>query len=364
MRRRHIFPWKAIRRCVMFLTTLCIIPVLLVLLVTTDQYLRPIRINSLSYLGESDLDNETASHVRHTMQLINMADMEEKMEARREQLHETCHKLGLDVPGNDSLHKPNPWEFLVNRQFKIVWCNVFKVASSSWMYNFNIMAGYSPTYLKRSKLVPLNLARKKYLRPSWPELREALNDSISFLIVRHPLERLLSAYRDKLQFALPFTPHQKLGYQIILKYRLGAKKGLKLNKVRWPTFQEFVRYLIDSHKQGYPLDMHWTPITQFCTPCMVSFDIIAKMESLQDDQVYLIRKAHLESIIKPEWKNPGKGRTTKQLVDNYYAQLTKGQIKQLYNIYKYDFDLFNYTLKGYIELGQPDTEEGPISLTR
>lgn len=186
------------------------------------------------------------------------------------------------------------------------------------------MYRYSPFYLKKSKLVPLHLARKKYPRPSLIELREAVNDSVTFLIVRHPLERLLSAYRDKLQFSLPFTLHQKLGNQIILKYRPGAKKvyigqhyrisktytniwskpcnitlesqaltivytnssamlyqGLKLNKPRWPTFQEFVRYLVDTYKQGHDLDMHWTPITQFCTPCMVPFDIIAKMETLQ-----------------------------------------------------------------------------------
>lgn len=90
---------------------------------------------------QSDVLNDTGQ-VKHTMQMINMAEVEERMMSRRQYLHETCHRLGLDMPGNDSLHKPNPWEFLVNRQFKIVWCNVFKVASSSWMYNFNIMAGY------------------------------------------------------------------------------------------------------------------------------------------------------------------------------------------------------------------------------
>lgn len=79
-------------------------------------------------------------------------------------------------------------------------------------------------YLKKSKVIPLILARKKYPRPSLSELQRAINESLSFLIVRHPFERLLSAYRDKLQFSLPFTLHQKLGTQIILKYRAGARK--------------------------------------------------------------------------------------------------------------------------------------------
>lgn len=356
MRRRTVTTWKVVRRCVVFLTTLCIIPVLLVLLVTTDQYMRPMRTHRTIYQQEIEITNETVL-IKQPMTLVNMAEVELRMDERRRHLQDTCHRLGLDIPGNDSFHRPNPWEFLVNRPFKIVWCNVFKAASTSWMYNFNLLAGYSPFYLKKSKLVPLHLARKKYPRPSLIELREAVNDSVTFLIVRHPLERLLSAYRDKLQFSLPFTLHQKLGNQIILKYRPGAKKGLKLNKPRWPTFQEFVRYLVDTYKQGHDLDMHWTPITQFCTPCMVPFDIIAKMETLQEDQVYLIKQAHLENIIKPEWKNHGKGRQTKQLIDGYYSQLTRGQIKDLYHIYRYDFELFNYTIDEYMHLAQPESDD-------
>lgn len=68
--------------------------------------------------------------------------------------------------GNDTLHKPNPWEFLISKKHHLVWCNVFKAASTSWMYNFNLLAGYSPQFLKKSQVVPLTLARKKYPRPS------------------------------------------------------------------------------------------------------------------------------------------------------------------------------------------------------
>ena len=32
------------------------------------------------------------------------------------------------------------------------------------MYNFNILAGYSPEFLRKSNAVPLELARKKYPR--------------------------------------------------------------------------------------------------------------------------------------------------------------------------------------------------------
>lgn len=64
-----------------------------------------------------------------------------RMAERRKYLAERCVEEGLDRPGNDSLHRPNAWEFLVNREHHLVWCNVFKAASTSWMYNFNLLAG-------------------------------------------------------------------------------------------------------------------------------------------------------------------------------------------------------------------------------
>lgn len=144
------------------------------------------------------------------------------MDARRALLDAKCREHGLDRPGNDSLHRPNAWEFLVNRQHHLIWCNVFKAASSSWMYNFNILAGYSAQYLRKTNVVSLSLARRKYARVTFAELQRAQNDSLTFLIVRHPFERLLSAYRDKFMFAVPHSLHDRLGAQIIKKYRHSA----------------------------------------------------------------------------------------------------------------------------------------------
>ena len=41
----------------------------------------------------------------------------------------------------------NPWEYLIDGHHNLAWCNVFKAASSSWMWIFNILAGYEEDYL-------------------------------------------------------------------------------------------------------------------------------------------------------------------------------------------------------------------------
>lgn len=87
------------------------------------------------------------------------------------------------------------------------------------MYNFNLMANYTAAFLDKTKDVPLELARKKYARPTVEMIKKAQPDSISFLIVRHPLERLASAYNDKIVHAWPMSFHDKMGSRIVKKYR-------------------------------------------------------------------------------------------------------------------------------------------------
>jgi len=40
-------------------------------------------------------------------------------------------------------------------------------------------------------------------------------------------------------------------------------------------------------------------------------------------------------IIKPEWKNPTKGVQTKDVIKNYFTQLSKTQIEELYEMFRY-----------------------------
>jgi chondroitin 4-sulfotransferase 11 len=55
------------------------------------------------------------------------------MESRVSHLKDVCHQLKLDQVGNDSLHKPDPWEYLINKEHHLVWCNVFKSGSSRYL---------------------------------------------------------------------------------------------------------------------------------------------------------------------------------------------------------------------------------------
>ncbi|XP_055708756.1 carbohydrate sulfotransferase 11-like [Phlebotomus papatasi] len=336
------YQYRIVKRCFFIFATISLLPLGVVYLVSSDQVYN--KLKSYDYDNETQYPALSLDHGPKAISSNEMEKLEARMQKRVERVAEVCSQYGLDRRGNDSLHRPNSWEFLINKQYRLVWCNVFKAASTSWMYNFNLMAGYKPQFLKKSKEVPLVLARKKYPRPSETELLTSLNDSVSFLIVRHPFERLLSAYRDKMQNALPNSFHHKLGNTIIQKYRTNKHSRLP----RWPTFPEFVNYLIDQIHNHRELDMHWTPITNFCTPCQVRFNIIAKFETLEEDQRYIIDKANIGHIVSPQWKNSGKGKkSTVDMLEDFYNELSDKQVKELYEFFKYDFELFDYSVREF-----------------
>ncbi|XP_055528656.1 carbohydrate sulfotransferase 11 isoform X2 [Wyeomyia smithii] len=373
------------RRLFLFFATLSIIPFTVLYLVTSDHLYRfrannygagtngsrhPLQFHAVHHPALQGHRGHNGGHqAQHTdrKQLQQLqrtiknstgnqypTDLEyikHRMEQRVARLSEKCSEYRLNEPKQN--YKPKAWEYLINHEYHLVWCNVFKAASTSWMYNFNLLAGYPPEFLRKTKDVPLQLARQRYPRPSVEVLQDAINSSISFLIVRHPFERLVSAYKDKIQYALPNSHHHKLGVRIIQKYRK-VIKGQPWNTQKYPTFPEFVNYLLDEVRHPHAeIDMHWIPVTYFCTPCFFHYDVIAKFETLQEDQSYLISVAKLGDIVKPQWKNAGKGAHTNEVVLKLFATLDENQLRGLYEYYRYDFELFGYSAEEYFNAREP-----------
>ncbi|XP_018018185.1 carbohydrate sulfotransferase 14 [Hyalella azteca] len=101
----------------------------------------------------------------------------------------------------------------------LTWCPVPKVASSSWA---RALLGLDPG-LAPAKLF-LQATLRTLTRPVKPEaVSKAVRSSASFLIVRHPLHRVVSAYRNKLE--LSYAAHdgeyfyKNYGSLIVNKHR-------------------------------------------------------------------------------------------------------------------------------------------------
>jgi len=86
---------------------------------------------------------------------------------------------------------------------KLVWCPVYKAASTNWISMLPTLSNFRPSQIKilKRRFIQKNELAPIVAKPlPLTQFRKfvSTNDPIKFLIVRHPFERLLSAYRDKL----------------------------------------------------------------------------------------------------------------------------------------------------------------------
>nr|CAD7404804.1 unnamed protein product [Timema poppensis] len=303
-------------------------------------------------------------------------EAEAENELRLQTIQQVCHRYNLGLYKHSAelpsvKHPPTPQYsvFYIDRAHKLSWCPIYKAASTTFLYNFLILGGYTEQFLTNSNKQLSDLARKVYPELEYSEAEQAFHDTLKLLVVRHPFERLLSAYRDKLENVQVGHNHGTLHYyrrygrRIVKKYRQGGNSTktwtiLSQDQYYWPpnktrpagvepTFQEFVRYLTDMDIVLYS-DDHWIPYYLYCTPCLLKYDIIAKVESLLRDQVYVIRSAGLQEQVRPRWRHKTKEESN-EIAKRYFSQLTKEQVLKLYEKYKVDFELFDYKADLYLE---------------
>lgn len=130
---------------------------------------------------------------------------------------------------------------------------------------YSFAGGYNEGFLRKSKKSPMTLLRAKFPTPTLSQLQSALRSSLSFIIVRDPLERLLSTY-------LSLIEPKNERYYSKLKKRIKNMPFAESGTKTPPTFTEFIKYVLDNKE-----DEFWGTTNQFCTPCMINFTVIVKV---------------------------------------------------------------------------------------
>ncbi|XP_066977729.1 carbohydrate sulfotransferase 10-like [Macrobrachium rosenbergii] len=262
----------------------------------------------------------------------------------------------------DRLHDPN-----------IVWCEIPKAASTSWMVNFLRLGHYreNDTTLAdfseeerdairfETRLKDDNLhfrVLRLFPAPNTTKERyEVFSKALRFIIVRHPFTRLLSAYQDKMTTLNPLPiiyKFRQLQIDIIERYR-GNKTIPRNHDSNFPTFDEFVQYVIDSTANLKTLKdwkkvICWQPYWTKCGVCAHDFQLIMKTETLEEDERFLVKLANLHELDKIyEWRHSKKSNIEKE---EFFKQLSTKQVHSLYQRYRLDFLLFGYSIDQYLEL--------------
>ena len=177
------------------------------------------------------------------------------------------------------------------------------------------------------------------------EIRRRLKTYFKFLVVRHPMERLVSAFRAKFRRQAGVQPAFE-------RYASEIRKQGNNFKL---SFSKFVEYISSAHRHHYKakknesgvryLEPHWAQYSTLCHPCHIDYDYIVKFETMKKDAAYVLSKLgpHHKCLEDkyPELFNYN--QSTSSVFDQYFSTLTAAQIERLKDIYNVDFKLFGYS---------------------
>uniref|UniRef100_H3A3F7 Carbohydrate sulfotransferase n=1 Tax=Latimeria chalumnae TaxID=7897 RepID=H3A3F7_LATCH len=251
----------------------------------------------------------------------------------KSKLRAACDKYNLSKSRN--YENVFTKQLFIEHTHKFIYCEVPKVGCSNWkrillMLKMNITreavefehnAVHSSPLLKRLSAYP----RKEQMA--------MLKNYTKVMFSRNPLERLVSAYRDKLLHSHPYYS-KTLAERIKKLYRNNTKMAERV------SFGEFVQFLLDTHNE----DVHWRQMIKLCDPCNIEYDFLGHYDTMERDADNILRFIGApEDLHYPSFKEQGtESRTNLGLTEQFLMNLTRVQIDGLKELYKNDSLLFGY----------------------
>ncbi|XP_033632119.1 carbohydrate sulfotransferase 14-like isoform X2 [Asterias rubens] len=241
-------------------------------------------------------------------------------------------------------------QIIVDDKRKFLYCYVPKVACSNWKRVIKFMQGTIDdigTRLKmdhKNGLVFLDSFSEK-------EINYRIKNYYKFMFVRNPMERLLSAYRNKFGEVALSQYKDRYAPRIIHRYR-GEWDG-KSNNI---TLEEFIRFVIDSRTRT--MDQHWKPMHLLCHPCAMQYDFVGSFEQLNADADFVLDKIKGDTGAyfprRQDWYNP----TTEEKMQNLIKDVDPVYIQQFVDKFILDFITFGYAppKQYYLKHNQPENE--------
>ncbi|XP_072181002.1 carbohydrate sulfotransferase 11-like [Diadema setosum] len=241
----------------------------------------------------------------------------------------------------------------VDEKDKIIYCSIPKAGCTSWKRllmsatNDSVQVeSISKDYAHHNKML-----RTLYEYPE-SQREPILRSYRKFTFVRNPFIRLLSAYKDKFESLWQYRDNpngiyfRRFAADIMHKYRPNAtEEELRSGEnVTWP---EFVLYV--SHLRESDFNEHWTPMYRLCAPCQIRYDFVGRIENIGNDYRYLQKKllnfTHAPTRFPGQYDRP---TNSSEYTYDAYGEVTLQQLRQLWDIYKWDFWLFGYKKPDFI----------------
>ncbi|XP_078515749.1 carbohydrate sulfotransferase 9-like isoform X2 [Lissotriton helveticus] len=258
---------------------------------------------------------------------------------RKTTLNNICLKYNLTRSTKDFTNVAK--QLYVEHSHKIIYCEVPKAGCSNWkriLILLHMNLSREPEEIDHEAVHSRSPVRTltSYPQDQWMKY---LNSYTKVIFTRDPLERLVSAYRNK--FLHSHLNHYYSGY-VARKIR----KHFRISRTHTThvTFLEFVHYVLQEDPEES--DSHWRQMNKLCDPCNIQYDVIGKLSTLHEDasNVLKIIRAPKNLYFSSAQQYPGEALTNEKITKDYLKNLSKEYLQEFIKQYQLDFYLFNYSI--------------------
>ncbi|XP_026857538.2 carbohydrate sulfotransferase 11 [Electrophorus electricus] len=279
----------------------------------------------------------------------DQAAVQATLQGRRELLEAACrsHTRKRRVLTPEDLR-----HLVVDDEHSLLYCYVPKVACTNWKRVMMVLTGdgryHDPMAIPANEAHVAGRLRSLADYPP-PEINRRLRSYLKFIFVREPFERLVSAYRNKFTRSYNTAFHKRYGTRIIRRHRADPQPEA-LERGNDVAFEEFVYYLVDPRTQREePFNEHWERVHSLCHPCLIHYDVVGKYETLAQDAHYVLKLASADREVQFPAISKST-RTTGDMTAKFFNNISPFYQRKLYNLYRMDFLLFNYSVPAYLKL--------------
>ena len=190
-----------------------------------------------------------------------------------------------------------------------------------------------------AELRGLHASIKKYGLNEMP-YNDNLSNYTKFMVVRHPMDRLLSSYRDKMRGGdVTFNGYAK---SVVQQFRED-----RTNIDMFPTFQEFISLVLSSLPlAGNP---HWSKYFYKCDPCRIEYDYVLKLETMDHDMDMMLSKVFHKELQYITERKLNSFSSAQKVTTNFrhhlrqYENVSKEHIAALVRKFEHESDFFGYS---------------------
>ena len=167
-------------------------------------------------------------------------------------------------------------------------------------------------------------------------IRYRLQHYFNIIMVRHPLDRLVSAYNDKLNMDKEYR--QRLGKLIIDRDHLNVSKS-EYASGKGVSFKQFIDFILEGGR-----DPHWDSYSKKCLPCLLPYNYLMRTETMDEDLRYIINyklSGKGRNVKERHWRPPARNN---RLLHEYESVPDK-LVEEISKKYKADMAIFGYDVE-------------------